>query len=353
MTKKPAKKAAKAKAKSKKKKNPGVRKGDKVLYGAAAKAVLKQRAQKARKNAAKKRPTAAKPNPKPKTKPAKKSAKRNAADYSASTPIAVTKHFRAGGPGYATQRERTIRAGQRDLFAQGASADELLGYLRRNPTILDSAKRKYGAQAVQQAGNARLRQMLSTVIREAHGKAKPAKKAAPKKRTRRNPDTTPPGAVFEMFTGQPYTHADAVNVADGESRNFDVCGELEEFVWIDRNGDRHKVNLWKAGQRALLGNKRGKDGYDHLLLASHPETPDELPRFSLPEGDHGWIAQVTYWAQKVHLGDTKPRPYYHDLGTSPVAGEGTGVMPVMHINHEGALIFKGGEYWIEDRGIVN
>ncbi|HMV47025.1 MAG TPA: hypothetical protein PLD20_05795 [Blastocatellia bacterium] len=382
----------------KSKKNPGVRRNGKVLYGAAAKAVLKQRAAKKRRASA----AAKKTNPKRAGK--KAASKRNSASYSSATPISVTHHYRSGGPGYATARERIIKQGQRDLFAPDASMDQLLGFLRKNPTVIDAVRKKLGAERFKTASPSLLKKTMREVIDGARGKGKQrnprylvtginsagketelgflvspnkmqavkkaksiyeqagynkfaatlsdkqdyfgGEKRAPipkKKPKRRNPD----GELFEMFTGQPHTGHVGVIAPTGAPRNLDELGDFVEFKWIDAAGNRHTVNLEDQGIAAKLAGHQYADGRFEMVLTSAPG--QKLPYFGdyLPAGDHGYIYEVTYRAQKAHLGDTKPRLYYHKLG------EETGNPPIFHINRDGELIFKGGEYWIEASGIHN
>lgn len=353
----------------------------KTLYGAAAQKVLKKR------NAAK---------------------RRNATGYSADTPIAVTQHYRSGGPGYASKRERIIKAGQRDLFAQDASMGELLGFIRKNPTVVDAVKRKLGAEGFRTASPSLLKRTMREVIRDARqqkrarnprflvvgstrdgrtadlgflvaenqtkavARAKAlykqagytkftatqtdkqdfiggktlerAKRKAAAKRTRRNPE---PGELFEMFTGQEHdSHANVI-APEGAPRDLDEIGDFVEFKWTDNEGRQFTVNLEEQSLAQTLAVHRYADGRDELFLVSAPGQPLAYFGNYLPPGNHGHITEVTYRAQKVHLGDSKPRLYYHKLG------EETGQPPVLHINKDGNLIFKGGAYWIEDRGIVN
>jgi len=415
------------KTKKGKKKN-GVRRNGKVLYGAAAKAVLKQRAAKKRRAAAKADRGSAqkKTNPKKaikatvsKKRAAKKTnPKKNATSYSPSTPISVTHYYRSGGPGYATARERIIRQGQRDLFAPDASMDQLLGFLRKNPTVIDAVRKRLGAKRFETASPSLLKKTMREVIAGAHGRKtgkatgkkrnprylvtgidangkqtelgilvapnkmqavqrarsiygtanypkftallsdkadyiggrSPIAKAAKKKKTnpryrpaRRNPD----GELFEVFTGRPHTGHDTVIAPSGAPANLDQLGDFVEFKWMDADGKRHTVNLEKQGIHSILAGHQYADGRFELVLTSAPGQP--LPYFGdyLPHGDHGYIYEVTYRAQKAHLGDTSPRLYYHKLG------EETGKPPILHINRDGELVFKGGEYWIEASGIHN
>lgn len=159
-------------------------------------------------------------------------------------------------------------------------------------------------------------------------------------RSRRNP-----GEIYETFTGRPSEHAHVVTAPKGTPADIDELGDFVEFKWIDAQGERHTVNLESQGAIAKLAAHHTPDGRDGLYVVA----PGELPYFGahLPAGDVGYIYEITYRAQKTHLGDTSPRLYYHRLG------EESGQPPILHIDDEGYMHFKGGEYWIEDRGIIN
>lgn len=351
---------------------------------------------------------------------AEPSKKRNAAEYSPATPIAVTKHFRSGGPGYATAREKIIRAGQRDLFAQEASADQLLGWLRKNPTVTELAQKRLGAERFKTASPSLLKQTFRQIIREAkaggaprknprylvtdqHGNdlgilvaenatkavkrakgiypgtskltatkvaqqdfiggradlvkkaraqqakktvkkstvkksARPASKPATRGSVaRRNPEA---GEIYESFTGMPSTGYDVVTAPNGTPANVDQLGQFTNFHWQDWNGKKYRVDLEKLGIPALLAANRNKEGFDALYALG-----DFV--LDMPPGDHGYITRVEYRAQKAHLGDDSPRVYYHELG------EETGEPPVLRVDKEGHMHFRGGAYTIEGRGIVN
>ena len=403
--------ATKKKATKTKKKNGkkpvSVKRNGKVLYGAVAQNILKKRA-------AKKRAKAAKTNPVAKKKAAKKNVskkratKRNAESYSAAQPIKVTQYYRSGGPGYATARERIIRQGQRDMFAPDASMDQLLSFLRKNPTVIDAVRKKLGAAKFETASPSLLKKTIREVIAGARGRQSKKKNAGAirnsdvrktakaqqmiatygnrgfevqvpaangrvrvkvfnslatadanyraalkyaldvtgrqSRTARQNPEA---GAIFEEFTGQQHTHHDEVTAPTGAPRNLDELGDFVEFKWMDADGKRHTVNLEQQGIEAKLAAHQYADGRQELVLVSAPGKP--LPYFGdyMPHGDQGYIYEVTYRAQKLHLGDTRPQLYYHKLG------EETGQPPILHINKQGELIFKGGEYWIEASGIHN
>mgnify|MGYP001034121860 CR=1 FL=1 len=317
---------------TKSKKKNGVRKNGKLLFGAAAKAVLKQRAAKKRRTAAK-----AKGNPKPakkkaKKRPAGKGYAKPAKKRAAKKAVKRTAAHRATSPRKAKRNPRYLVTGTKKT---GGTTE--LGILTA-PNKMQAVKRArtiYGA-----ANYSKFSAVLSDKADYIGGRS-PARK--PKKKPRKNPQ----GELYEMFTGQPHTGHEKVIAPTGAPAHLDQLGDFVEFKWMDADGKRHTVNLEKQGIHAILAGHQYADGRFDLVLTSAPGQP--LPYFGdyLPHGDHGYIYEVTYRAQKAHLGDTKPQLYYHKLG------EETGKPPIFHINKEGELVFKGGEYWIEASGIHN
>lgn len=285
----------KTKKKAAKKKNGkkpvSVKRNGKVLYGAVALNILKKRA-------AKKRAATAKTNP-------PKKATKKAAPKKAATKKTATKTAKKS----VTKKRPT----------QSLSTAQLLSLVKQNPQLRQAVAGLSAKKASKKSNSA-------------------------KKRPRRNP---PAGELYETFTGLPHTGHDIVTAPTGAPSNLDQCGQFVEFKWIDLDGKRHTVNLEQQGIPAILAAHRFANSHDELFLVSAPGLP--LPNFGdyLPKGDNGYIYEVTYRAQKAHLGDTKPQLYYHTLG------EETGQPPVLHINKDGELIFKGGEYWIEATGIHN
>jgi hypothetical protein len=273
----------------------------------------------------------------------------------------------------------------------------LLSFLRKNPTVIDAVRKKLGAAKFATASPSLLKKTMREVIADARGKKSNPRYAVtgldaegreadlgiltgpnktqvvaraqqiygkagyskiiatqsdksdfigrqaffPKKRTRRNPD----GELYETFTGAEHTGHESITAPTGAPRNLDELGDLVEFKWVDNDGHKYTVNLEQQGVAAKLAAHQYADGRQELFLVSAPGKP--LPNFRdyLPHGSH--IYEVTYRAQKSHLGDTTPQLYYHRLG------EETGNPPVFHVNKDGELIFKGGEYWITERGIHN
>lgn len=63
--------------------------------------------------------------------------------------------------------------------------------------------------------------------------------------------------------------------------------------------------------------------------------------------DLGKVERIEYLERKPHLGDYQLTEYYHRMG------EENGVKPHLWSDGKGGLVFRGGDYRIESRGIVN
>jgi len=263
--------------------------------------------------------------------PKKKATKRrNAAEYSPETPIEVTRHYRSGGPGYETRRQRVIRLGQRDLFAPEASIDELMGYLRKsNPSVIAAVKRKMGAKAFAKASPSVLKREMKAVIRTEIAKRKTVKKAL--KGKRRNPNDAAK-AGYESFQGKTSTKSTALNFPNGTPANVYKLGSLHSITLADGR------TIKPAGKAVwLCADTKGK-----LHLGTTGERLTNAPKGSL-----GKVKEVEYITSKPHLGDSKPARYFHQLG------EETGEKPTLYSDGNGGLVFKGGAYSVTSRGIVN
>lgn len=263
--------------------------------------------------------------------------KRNALDYSPATPIEVTKHYRSGGPGYETKRQRIVRLGQRDLFAPDASIDELMGYLRKsNPSVITAVKRKMGAKAFAKASPSVLKREMKAVLRAELAKRKPAKKAAKKrvaarKAKRRNPNADTKSA-YESFQGKPSTKSTSLNFPNGTPANVYKLGTLHSITL------QSGAVVKPAGKTVwLCADTKGK-----LHLGTSGER-----LVNAPKGALGKVKEVEYVTTKPHLGDSKPTRYYHELG------EETGQKPTLYSDGNGGLLFKGGGTYIRSDGIHN
>jgi hypothetical protein len=227
------------------------------LYGAAAARVLEARAARAKQKP--KNQPSAKKNPTKKSSTLgklaggvaslakraagavkKATAKRpNASKFSSETPIEVSHHFRSGGPGFKTKRQRIIESGQRDLFAPEAEMAEQLKWLRRNPTILDAVQRKLGKQGFAKASPSKLKRTMIEVV---------------KARLRRNPEDEQALDVsrgieemHEMFLGRPVDEVLLAEVPAQVPDEFTILGELEAVTYLA--GKNHiengEISLWE------------------------------------------------------------------------------------------------------------
>lgn len=353
--KKAATKAAKKKNGATKKKSVSVRKNGKTLYGIIAQRILAKRAAAAKKRAnssaktkpAKKKNTVAKAKVKPivkrantaKAKAAKvaRTKRRNAADYSPSTPISVTRHFRSGGPGYMTQRERIIKAGQRDMFAPQASMNELLGFLRKNPTVLTAVQKKLGKRFAT-ASNSELKKIMRQVALSAlgKGKAQPGAKAPAKRKS--NPPRRRNSAedVHKMFLGREVEFEYEVEAPKNTPTDLAKLGVLTRLVIIDKDDPRTLIEL-TFDDVAQMAPDLCADGRGNLHVVGGTYRIE-------PKGVWGEIEKIGYLAAKDHL-DGKEYEWIHTFG------EEGGTRPRFKADDEGFIHIVGGDYTLEAAGI--
>lgn len=320
-----------------------------------------------------------------KVNPAKR---RNAPEFSSETPIEVKRHYRSGGPGYETKRQRIIKLGQRDLFAQDASVDQLLGYLRKNPTAIEAVRRKLGAKRFATASPSVLKRELKAVL-TAEMKRRASKKASKKTRrnseafivkyftgsgwkwgiqaslkpgwswslktyksrtaainagkretglpfrdaARRNPDATEQAKQqFKDFHG--YAPGKSVNVYIPDSaptQGLSTLGEFYAFTFESGGNVKPLVKVW------LLRDLKGR-----LHLGG---TQAGAVMTNEPAGYIGTIKKIEYVAAKPHLGEPSKIIWFHRTG------EEGGKQPSLFSDGKGGLLIKGGDYYITPEGI--
>ena len=262
-----------------------------------------------------------------KVNPAKR---RNAPEFSSETPIEVKRHYRSGGPGYETKRQRIIKLGQRDLFAQDASVDQLLGYLRKNPTAIEAVRRKLGAKRFAQASPSVLKRELKAVL-TAEVKRRAGRKAG--KKVRRNPDATAQAKQqFRDFHG--YAPGKSVDVYIPDSaptQGLSTLGEFYAFTFKGGGNVKPLVKVW------LLRDLKGR-----LHLGG---TQAGAVMTNEPAGYVGTIKKIEYVAAKPHLGEPSKIIWFHRTG------EEGGKQPSLFSDGKGGLLIKGGDYYITPEGI--
>ena len=171
---------------------------------------------------------------------------------------------------------------------------------------------------------------------------------------RRNPATAAAAELSEEFHGRP---AHTITDVDGwinYRRTLTDLGGMEELVLVTPDG--HEVEL-RFGHDVRLASS--PDGGQLFLVAGDQEL--DLSRF--PGIDQtkdtillGQAVSIVYYTAKHHLRrrDRMGGPYSHEFGEDEKPRRRAQARPSMlydRLNRR--ILFAGGNYRVEDRGIVN
>ena len=160
-------------------------------------------------------------------------------------------------------------------------------------------------------------------------------RSVPLKKARRNPDT--PAQKLQEWRGYPKTGEDTLRFPTGTPSGLYKLGVLKKIILS--NGTRITP---AAGQAWLCADTNGK-----LHIGGKTNTAAKGRVVDWPKDNLGKVKQVEYEARKPHLGDNERTIYFHKLG------EDDGNKPTLHSDGEGGLLFKGGNYSVTSRGLVN
>lgn len=109
-------------------------------------------------------------------------------------------------------------------------------------------------------------------------------------------------------------------------------------------GELKSIRTSKADFNPIKGSMwLVRDSIGHL----HIGTTRQGEMFAGPVQDLGVVERIEYLERKPHLGDYQLTEYYHRMG------EESGIKPHLWSDGKGGLVFRGGDYRIESRGIVN
>lgn len=246
--------------------------------------------------------------------PAKKKAvkrKRNAAHKDSDHPVEVTKHWRAGPPGYLTPWQRAHHAGQSQLFETGIKPAKKRNTAKKRPAVKAS-----GSKLVPRAKAPKSK--LS-------GKPRRVSKV---KVVRRNPTASEIRKEFAgSLRGGAKTLYFPVDTPTGELAKLGKliaiktqAGEIEPVKGVAWLCCDHLGNLYVGSVKPA-------------------------PLFEGPARNLGPVEWIDYQDVKKHLGYSNPTIWRHKMG------EKGGRRPSLHVDKQGGLIFKGGSYRITTRGI--
>jgi hypothetical protein len=181
--------------------------------------------------------------------------------------------------------------------------------------------------------------LIESQLKQKTAKTNPVKAAKPVKKT--NPKVR---KTYEMFQGRPSTEAKPMPVSNHAPKSLDQLGDLVEIKL--QNGETLKFDRQRNGKTVypykLCSNPRGT----RLWIAGgkianrNPSLNSEQIELIEP------IEHIVYGSYKPHIDETYCH-YIHALG------EDTGEKPYLGVDKEGYPVIHGGNYTIEDRGIVN
>jgi hypothetical protein len=312
--------------------------------------------------------------------------KRNADHKDSDHPIEVTKHWRAGPPGYLTPWQRAHHAGQKQLFETGIKPAK-----KRNTSRAYSAGQLgFGTHPVRRSQVAKLRDRLNRLTARWEKATKPAQLAKIKKemdatwaqlqaigvqnpKAKRNASRSVHskkkasrartvskarnrlGVRSVAKTRKASTKRSARRNPSAESIRKKFAGRVtgERDVFVPSSTPKGK--LAKLGNLVLIQTEQGTikpvRGTAVLLADTrgklHIGTTGKTDLFSGPRQSFGQVKRIEYDSSKPHLGYPSPIIWHHKLG------EETGERPTLHADGQGGLVFRGGRYRLTRRGIEN
>jgi hypothetical protein len=329
--------------------------------------------------------------------------KRNAGHKDSDHPVEVTRHWRAGPPGYLTPWQRAHHAGQHDLFAHGIKpakkrnsarfsasqwANEMARLRDIKPRPLVKMFGKSGGTPEQQTTwkaqmaewnrqyrHASKMQKIALEEDNAAFRARQSQNKTKKKRAKRNAsrsvhpsqkktgraraigktrNSSRRGSVAKTRTASASRVASKRNPsAESIRKEFagKVTGERDVFV----PASTPKGKLAKLGNLVLIVTEQGTikpvRGSAVLLADTrgklHIGTTSKANLFNGPRQSFGQVKRIEYDSTKPHLGYPSPIIWHHRMG------EETGHRPTLHADGQGGLVFRGGRYRLTRRGIEN
>lgn len=214
------------------------------------------------------------------------------------------------------------------------------------------ARKKFAAMAKERARLARIKKGLTakkttkarktkkrntTIIRAKRVKVV----SANPKRSRSKAKRKNPSSILkkkrERFTGKKSTKTLSLSAPSGAPSQLAILGRLKAIKLKGKT-----VSAPRTKNPNGKGVYLAEDTKGNLHIIGDP-----LPLMK-EKGRHlGEIREIEYIAQKPHLGYPETTEFFHQFG------EEGGKRPHLSTDSEGALLIKGGDYFITERGIEN
>lgn len=268
--------------------------------------------------------------------------KRNLDHQDAKHPIAVTKHWRAGG---ASQWQRAHAAGQKQLFsmnpqmtaAEKAALKVFLSFGYQKQPIAIKQTDKWGRWHAVYADGKTANDYSFHGSRDVSGTVRDALRGRGKSA---NPGAAKGKALFKEFAGRPARKVSRTYAPKGSGAKG-TLGAMGKLVKIKVRG---RTALDFTPTKAILA----RDAKNQMYVLGRGYKLNLKGKRHNPTGfeDLGQIDAIEYEATKSHL-DGVPTIYVHKMG------EEGGARPHLLVNEEGLAIISGGEYSIDERGIIN
>lgn len=292
--------------------------------------------------------------------------KRNADHKDSDHPIEVTRHFRAGPPGYLTPWQRAHHAGQSQLFDTGIKPAKKRNASKKSKGKKNASRsvhprKKTGRTgAVAKTRNGARRGSVAET-RKTATKANPTRKGMRKGyREAKRISKITKGRYFSSELGQRKAARHEKRL-ERKSRGNPSAKSIRQKFAGSVNGSRDLYfpqgtpsgQLAKLGKLVLIETEKGiiKPVHGTAWLCAdtkerlHIGSTTNAPLFEGPARSFGKVTKVEYESSKPHLGYKGPIIWFHHMG------ERGGTKPTLHADGKGGLKFRGGRYTLTTRGI--
>ncbi len=158
-------------------------------------------------------------------------------------------------------------------------------------------------------------------------------RSGPSRKTKRNSGVT---EKLQEWRGYPKDRDDNLRFPNGTPAGLYRLGALKKIVTT------HNTINFASNQAWLCADTKGK-----LYVGGIAKSAAKGRMTNVPSGSLGKVTRVEYLEKKPHLKDYDKTLYFHKMG------EEDGNKPTLYSDGDGNLLFKGGNYQVTYRGIVN